>query len=129
MSVFIIQGVRFLVTENTLERDLSFLKIMNENHYNELIKEDAGSDIYGDLCDEELDNGYFMFYPSYESPRGSFIYLALYTRSVYTKHINGSSRLLEPYDNNSSEVSKFKSFLENNGIDTASFGTYLVTVS
>lgn len=122
--VYLFQGIRFLVTDETLKRDLKLLKIMDPGHYKELKNDDAKDDIYADLSTERLSNGYYMFYPLIESNKADFyMYIGLYLYNEYTKNYRGSSQIEFPTKD---QIKDFKQFCRKNNMDFSTFGTYLI---
>lgn len=124
-SVCIFQGLRFSVDEETLKRDLDFLKILDNEWYSELIKNckddsEINDELYGNSDSDPLPNGYYMIY------NNKYLYIGLFAHYYSVVKCNDGNIMISlPSE---TEVENFKNFCVENNIDKSSYGTHIFTV-
>lgn len=125
-SVCILQGLRFKVDSESLDRDLKFLEIFDPVFYEQLILSCRGSEaeindnFYCDLNTDVLANGYYFV------ENKNYLYIGVFVHCYQVVRSNdGQVTISLPSEEN---VNKFKQLCTDNNIDISSFNTYLFTI-
>lgn len=123
-SVCILQGLRFNISNDSLDNDLKILQVFQPIFYQHLISnyenlDEIRDNFYCNLNFNQLPNGYYIM------ENNSYFYVGIF---FYCYNVLPSSDGEVVVSLPSEEdISKFKQLCTDNNIDISSFNTYLFT--